>query len=240
VRYLKRLYEAAYPRLPCNEADCSIEELTRQERDMFISQKDVEEILREQVGGKSAVDIILECICDHCTKLRTQDTYGTTELARLATDILKHCRVLFATLIYLGFSQLIGGLRGGFLAQPPLIQDSNLDAMGEWLKQNKRNYPLLPRGFEESYFVALKLFTAPIFELQSKFHHADDCRFPFLDESMHAEGSFGTVRKFNIHPHFIGKDVRRLETLGPAIFGYEKALKNGSKIPVWNFYFSVL
>lgn len=240
--FLQDLYGKAYPRIRpgCKEEDCSIEELTIREKRMFFSSADVKKLLETEVSGERAAERMLNCSCDRCETLRQGKRRGANDRADMVLKVYSRKggppgrQTVLAALVYLGFAHLIYDL---VLREPTV--DDNHSGIADWLNSNPEYKSKLPSGFERSYAAALYLFKAPMLMLQSAVHFPDGYRFPYLDDTAHASGSFGEVRKFNIPLDFIDQKVKDLESLKPAISQYKKALDDGLQVPVRAMFLSI-
>ena len=219
-----------------NGSNLRINEILHRQQYVFYPKDEVRRVL----GEEEVVKKIVGCRCDTC-KNYLRMTGG--EFKEVTNAILSQERpkiILLAILIYIGRSYLIR-----FFAMKNSVHDSAL-ALEKQLLSTEGCPPLLKAGIEKSpnptdqagdeqewflnnYYMAKNLFDPPVFSTSDDWtlSYHDDCRFPFLDDKKHGEGSFGKVYKFNIHPNYLHVDPeskkkdwyrRRKNQVGPLSF----------------------
>ena len=162
---------------------------------MFFPKGKIEEILNEE-----QIEMVLKCICDRCVDGRENSLPDFQVLVKWVTN---HARLLLAVLIYLGHTRWIKE----FTARG--ISDADLHKVITSIS-SRRPVGLSP-GFKKSYETTLDLFSPPVFVMgDPKFNYDDNQRFPYLNDEHHKEGSFGKVRKFEIHPDYLDPSLQSI------------------------------
>ena len=182
--------------------EVSIQQLQDREKIIFYP-NDARDVLT-----LAAVRDILYCSCDRCKAAR--NTTGTENNVRVEV-ISKNCTLLLAILIYLARSDLIHifvrrGLTDATLLRVPYVledKDANFQTLFS---------PQSVKSFCDKFTQARSLFQPVSFALNepSREYERGD-RFPFLYDEYHASGSFGEVRRFDIHPDFLSEEIKKAQ-----------------------------
>ena len=204
--YLRRILEAGQPSI---DIDCTtVQELQEREQRLFYPEEDITSIFEDQNEVKN----ILACRCSRCRDSRGAES--VMEMPKRANWILTSpSKLLLGILIYLGRGALIHEL-----ARNDSTNDLDIGSVPSRLKERasslKANFPD-PNGeravdqFCSMFQSALYLFKLPKFRLDHpSFSYDDHKRFPFLRDQFHARGSFGEVRKFDIHEQYLDRAIK--------------------------------
>lgn len=194
---LRAIYAAAMPPLLGELAVCSLEVLEKRRSKMFFPRETIRDYL-----SRERIKTIINCGCVHCVHHHIK---SRTEFDKLVDWVERESRILLAILIYLGQTQFIEVLSH----RTDTINDGNLDGV----ISIRRPVGLTPdfnlKSFKESYQMALNLFRPAMFIIgRPIFKYDEHQRFPYLRDEPHAKGSFGEVRKFDIHPDYIHQTLR--------------------------------
>jgi hypothetical protein len=188
-----------------------ITELVRREQTVFYPRGDIEKLL----GNKSIVTSILRCVCESCSKRLRMSDVDRDEITNAVLNPERPKILLLAVLVYIGYAFMIkqlsrlDGIHDSALALTSQRLDEN--SWAEILDTSLVHGKIDAKGAEkrdcllENYSFAADLFNAPIFSTSKLWTeiHSRHRRFPFLDDQHHGFGSFGEVRKFNIHPDYL-------------------------------------
>ena len=175
--------------------ECSLEALKKRDSKMFFPRREIEAILSEE-----QIERVLKCNCARCVDGRENSLPDFQALVKWVT---KHARLLLAVLIYLGHTRWIKE----FTARG--ISDADLHKVITSIS-SRRPVGLSP-GFKKSYETTLDLFSPPVFVMgDPKFNYDDNQRFPYLNDTHHKEGSFGKVRRFEIHPDYLDPSLQSI------------------------------
>jgi hypothetical protein len=193
---LQSMYRIALPKLSADDiTECSLEALKKRDSKMFFPKREIEAIL-----GEKQIEMVLKCSCDRCVGGRENSIPDFQVLVKWVT---KHARLLLAILIYLGHTRWIKE----FTAKG--IGDEDLHKVITFIS-SRRPVGLSP-GFKKSYETTLDLFSPPVFVMgDPKFNYDDNQRFPYLNDTHHKEGSFGKVRRFEIHPDYLDPSLQSI------------------------------
>jgi hypothetical protein len=193
---LRDIYRTAQPPLP---AQSPLDVLKERDSKMFFPRAAIKRIL-----DKHRISKILDCSCKRCEIGRESNL---PKFDALVNWVSQHGRIVLAILIYLGQTWLIKYLGG----KADRVSDDNLDAvLGIFANQQP---PGLPKHFMQSYQSALYLFQPPRFMLDSpNLIYDKHQRFPYLNEEFVAQGSFGKVYKFEIHPDYLDQQMAKKYT----------------------------
>jgi hypothetical protein len=194
---LQRMYRIALPTLSADDiAECSLEALKKRDSKMFFPRRElIEDILSEE-----QIELVLKCDCVRCVDGRENSLPDFQALVKWVT---KHARLLLAILIYLGHTRWIKEF------QARSISDADLHKVITSIS-SRRPVGLSP-GFKKSYETTLDLFSPPVFVMgDPKFNYDDNQRFPYLNDTHHKEGSFGKVRRFEIHPDYLDPSLQSI------------------------------
>jgi hypothetical protein len=186
----------AQPPLSADIERCDIDAMEERQSIMFFPRIAIKNIL-----SKARIETILKCECDSCKQGRES---SPPKFDMLVTWVMDHGKILLAILIYLGHTWLIKSLGG----KADRISDGNLDAVLTVISE-RRPVGLSP-NFKTSYRTALRLFQPRTFTMGSPtFSYTPQDRFPYLNTKplSIANGSFGEVFSFEIHPDYIDKEV---------------------------------
>jgi hypothetical protein len=189
---LRDIYRTAQPPLP---PQSPLDILKERDSKMFFPRAAIKQIL-----NKPRISKILECKCKRCEIGRESDLL---QFDALVDWVSQRGRIVLAILIYLGQTWLIKYVGG----KADRVSDDNLEAvLGIFANQQQPRG--LPKHFIQSYQSALYLFQPPTFMLGSpKLIYDKHRRFPYLNEEFVAEGSFGKVYKFEIHPDYLDQQM---------------------------------
>lgn len=174
--------------------------------------------IKSLLGDATAIKSILGCRCETCRKHLEMSDSDRDEIISAILNPKRPKILLLAILVYLGRGYMIRQLsrRDG-------IDDSALDLTPQRLNESTWaklfDTPVVdgsisPEGvqkmnaFLENYGFAVDLFNAPVFSTLKPWTHeySKGRRFPYLNDQPHSRGSFGEVRKFNIHPDYLEVD----------------------------------
>ena len=210
--YLIRILAVGEPRVV--RAPLRIKDTLDRQDSLFFPKEEVRKVLESE----EVLEWILRCRCPQCEKYLKMSSGESKEIARsiLSPDHPKV--VLLAILIYLGRVYIIR-----YLAQRDSVHDAALAIEHDMLsadgfpdlsgsgKQSQEAWSQSKEDkdwFLDDYHLARTLFDPPAFRTKDKwtFNYPPDCRFPFLDDQKHGEGSFGEVYKFNIHRDYLDVD----------------------------------
>ena len=210
--YLMQILAIGEP--PVARSPLRIKDILHRQESLFFPKAEVWRVLE----NKEVLEQILRCRCEQCEKYLVM---SKTESKEIAQSILSQDHpkvVLLAILIYLGRVFLIR-----YLAQGDSVHDAALtidreilcaDDFPDLSGKGKQANRAASRSSEdqewflEDYHLARMLFDPPAFRTKDKWtlSYPKDCRFPFVDDQKHGEGSFGEVYKFNIHPNYLDID----------------------------------
>ena len=191
-----------------------IKDIIDRQESTFFPKNEVRKVLE---NGEVLEDI-LRCRCDQCRRYLIMSASDSKEIAHSILSSDRPKVVLLAILLYLGRSFLIR-----YFAQQDSVHDAalvidpkilsakdfpDLLALGSQSNQASSQSSEQQEWFLENYHLARMLFDPPAFRTKDKwtFNYPEDCRFPFLDDQKHGEGSFGEVFKFNIHRDYLSVD----------------------------------
>jgi len=193
----------AYPR---------IDDLQKRERIVFYPSSR----MRELFANEATVTKILECRCATCIRHLRFSRTDLDEMVKSVLDKRKPKVILLAVLVYLGRSYMIKvlsrfvglddtelrSLRRSTLAESTWAELLDTEAKaGSLSREGSRVLDC----FLENYESVVNLFSLPEFSTRSAWtcEYSSGQRFPFIDEEAHREGSFGEVRRFNIHSDYL-------------------------------------
>jgi hypothetical protein len=229
---LQKMYEIALPKLRDGDVDvddiahASLKVLNERDSKMFFPEGAVKHILDE-----GTIQEVLDCKGNCCRHAREN---SLSDFPVLVTWVFNRARILLAVLIYLGRKPWINTFRGRS------IGDANLDRVISFI--NTERPPGLPPGFVKSYEEALDLFRPPTFVMgEPKFTYGDNQRFPYIEDEECGEGSFGKVRRFEIHPDYLDESLAQIAVkYSPPSALAEKSSHPpvGSLLAVWHYPFS--
>lgn len=201
--YLRLILEAGQPSIEIESA--SVHQLQEREQHLFYPEDDVASIFKEQ----NDVEKILACRCSRCCNSRGMESF--MEITKRAKHIMSSpSKLLLGILIYLGRGALIHEL-----TLNDTTNDFNIESVPSRLKERasslKASFPdeRTIERFCVMFQSALYLFRLPTFRLDHpSFNYDKHKRFPFLGDQFHARGSFGEVRKFDIHEQYLDPAIR--------------------------------
>ena len=229
---LQKIYQIALPKLRDGDGDvediahASLKVLNERDPKMFFPEGAVKHILDE-----GTIWEVLDCKGDCCRHAREN---SLSDFPVLVTWVFNRARILLAVLIYLGHKTWINTFRERG------IGDAHLDKVTNFITTER---PLgLSPGFAKSYEKALDLFRPPTFVMgEPKFTYDDNQRFPYIEDEQCGEGSFGKVRRFEIHPDYLDESLAQIA----AKYSPPSALEEKSSRPpvsslpaVWHYSFS--
>jgi hypothetical protein len=207
-RYLAQILAIGEPALDTND-NVRIRDLQKREGSVFYPKEQVYRILQ-----KTVILHILKCRCSECKEYLVISKDEQDEILQASLNPTNPSIILLAMLMCLGKPYVIRWLsrRSDVHDRSPGLHSEVLSTE-EWLKllhcqvENKRldKQGLDKRDcFLDNYTYVVTLFHPPVFQPgQWAVRHADNTRFPFLDDQWHRSGSFGEVRKFNIHKSYL-------------------------------------
>lgn len=191
------MYRIALPKLPVDDiVDASLEHLTQRDSKMFFPRKAVEAIL-----NMDTIREVLECNGESCCRRGRENNLADFEV--LVPWVFNHAQTLLAVLIYLGHTAWINYFSKGH------IGDDNLDRVITFIDET---HPAgLSPGFVRSYQNTLDLFRPAIFVMgEPRFAYQDHQRFPYIKDEFFQKGSFGEVRRFEIHPDYLDSSLAKV------------------------------
>ena len=202
-KYRRLILELGQPKVDVNRT--SIQDLQDLSRITFYPT----EVTR--IFERSSVNDILSCGCLYCKASRTTTPTERYIRADAILNEKRPCKLVLAVLIYLARTDLIHDLiRGNVTDTSPhptarkVLRDKYGGPNGTLRSQQTVDQ------FSDKLEEAWALFHPVRFSLNQLSHeYGKDCRFPFLDDQGHASGSFGEVRKFNIHPDFLDDEITK-------------------------------
>ena len=202
LSYLPRILEYALPKTNVNED--SFQTLQSREGVVFYPE-DVMDVLQRKDG-----EILLSCQCERCKTSRHTSKVENESRINSVFDARDPSKLLLIILIYLGRADLIhelvkGGVKDACLRDAPKVLqkgEANLERL--FSAPNTQTI----KQFCDKYDEALDIFQPVTFKLGSQYiEYNRTKRFPFLDDQHHALGSFAEVRKFDILPEYLAKEI---------------------------------
>jgi hypothetical protein len=189
---LQRMYEIALPELrnvdgvPVDIAHASLEALHERDSKMFFPQGALEDILDEDT-----IREVLNCDGKNCCGRAREKNLSNFKV--LVTWVFRNARILLAVLIYLGRTSQINTFRERSIGDDEIHKGVSFIS-----KQQPVGSSL---AFANFYEKTLDLFKPPIFVMGNPtFAYDDNQRFPYIHDEECGKGSFGKVRRFEIHP----------------------------------------
>lgn len=202
-RYLAQILAIGEPVLDTND-NVRIRDLQQREGSVFYPKDQVYRILQ-----KNDIRHILACRCSECKEYLKMSKEEQDEILQATLNPTSPSIILLAMLIYLGKPYVIKWLsrRSDVHDRSPGLHSEVLstEEWSELLHCQVENKRLDKRDcFLDNYTYVATLFHPPVFQPRPwTVLHADNTRFPFLDDQWHRSGSFGEVRKFNIHKSYL-------------------------------------
>ena len=202
-KYRRLIFQLGLPEVDMNST--SIRDLQYLERATFYPPTVT------RIFNRSRVDDILSCRCDYCKATRRTTSTEIQARTDAVLDEQRPCKMLLAILIYLGRADLIHDfIRGNVtdVSSHPGVRQVLRDQYGG--SHGRLGSQQTVDQFCDKFEEVLALFRPEHFTLNSPSHnYIRNCRFPFLNDQYHASGSFGKVRKFNIHPDFLDEEIKQ-------------------------------
>ena len=210
-KYLGKLLLIGVPDLDL--AQLRIDDLQKRDQTVFYPRSKTKTLF-----NREAITNILRCRCDICSR---HLLFSDADLQDMLDSILNERKpkvLLLAVLVYLGRSYMIQVLsRLDSLNDTKLLSlhSSTLEPAiwAKLLEIQPRPENLSRESLEcflKNYELVVHRFCLPEFSPREvwKAEYASTQRFPFIDDEAHREGSFGKVRKFNIHVDYLDIKVK--------------------------------
>lgn len=187
-----------------------IKDLQRREELLFYPKDDIIKLF-----GPDVIQDIIQCRCDVCFGHLKISGTDQTELLGSITSRKRPKVVLLAILVYFGKSFVIK-----YISRLDTIYDAALAISARTLQDKvwaeifeckledgklSTETEEMRAAFLDNYAFVANLFNPPVFSTAESWmsEYTEDRRLPFLDDAEHSTGSFGEVRKFNIHPSYL-------------------------------------
>ncbi len=216
--YLKMILEFGKPHV--DSTHYRIKDLQRREHRLFYPKDETSKLF----GKESAIRDIIECRCRVCAHSLRMSDVDRVAIVNSLRNSKKPKIILLAILVYLGCSymirhvSLLDGLHDGALSSftaSKLKESDWAELLDGKMEEGRLSMECKAKrqAFIENYEYVVNLFDLPVLSTQDTWmtEYSDERRLPFLEDDHHRDGSFGEVRKFNIHSSYLDMDEKYVQ-----------------------------